>query len=248
MEVLFFGRANCEDSFKALNHLIRLGFRVISIFSKGHGESFPEKISSWSGDYIFCFRSMFILPKSLINQAKIAAINFHPGPPEYPGSGCLNFALHEKSNIYGVTSHLMTEQVDDGIIIECRRFSIHQTDTVSSLLERTHIKLLDLFFDVASGVALKGRSYLDQSINGSIHEKWSGIKRKIKDLDALSVVDMNISESELVKLIKATYTVNFPPKVVLHGYEFLLKSDEKSLIKLAEYEKCSNEYPPRKTF
>ena len=227
LEVLFFGRANCEDSFKALNHLIRLGCRVTSIFSKGHGESFPEKILSWSGDYIFCFRSMFILPKSLINQARIAAINFHPGPPEYPGSGCLNFALYEESKLYGVTSHLMTEKVDDGSIIECRRFSIDQADTVNSLLERTHAKLLDLFFDVSTAVAMKGKSYLEYSINGSIHEKWSGKKRKIKDLDALSIVDLNISEAELIKLIKATYTENFPPKVVLHGYEFFLKSDEK---------------------
>jgi hypothetical protein len=121
----------------------------------------------------------------------------------------------------------MTEKVDDGSIIECRRFSIDQADNVNSLLERTHTKLLDLFFDVSTGVAIKGKSYLEYSINSSIHEKWSGKKRKIKDLNALSIVDLNISEGELIKLIKATYTENFPPKVVLHGYEFFLKSDEK---------------------
>lgn len=226
-EVLFFGRTNCEASSKALNHLIRLGFKVTSIFSRGHGESLPEDIGWWSGDYIFCFRSMFILPKFLINRAKVAAINFHPGSPEYPGSGCLNYALYEDSKLYGVTSHLMTEKVDDGNIIECRRFPIHETDTVDSLLERTHVKLLDLFFDVVSGVAINGKIYLNESIESSKNQKWSGVKRRIKDLDSLSIVDKSITENELIKLIRATYTEKFPPKVVLHGYEFLLKSNKK---------------------
>jgi len=226
-EVLFFGRANCESSSKALNHLSRLGFKVTSIFSKGHGDSLPEDIGWWSGDYIFCFRSMFILPKHLINKAKIAAINFHPGSPEYPGSGCLNYALYENSKLYGVTSHLMTEKVDDGNIVDCRRFPIHETDTVNSLLQRTHVKLLDLFFDVISGIDIYGKTYIDESIKNSKNEKWSGIKRKIKNLDDLSIVDKNVTENELINLIRSTYTENFPPKVIMYGYEFILKSDKK---------------------
>ncbi len=96
-EILFFGRAQCEATLKALNFLTRMGFNVSSVFSNYRGEALPEDMSWWTGDYIFCFRSMFILPKSLINKAKIAAINFHPGSPEYPGSGCLNYALYEES-------------------------------------------------------------------------------------------------------------------------------------------------------
>lgn len=221
--VLFFGRANCEPSSKALNHLTRLGFKVTSIFSKDHGTSLPEDLGWWSGDYIFCFRSKFILPQSIITSAKVAAINFHPGPPEYPGSGCLNFALYENSKFYGVTSHIISEKVDDGTIIECRRFPIHESDTVNSLLERTHVKLLDLFFDVISGVFIGEQNYLNKSIKNSAQEKWSGLKRKMKDLDNLSIIDKNITKEEMSKLIRATYTENFPPKIVLHDYEFLLK-------------------------
>jgi methionyl-tRNA formyltransferase len=225
-EVLFFGRANCDLSSKALNHLVRLGFNVHNVTSKGRGESMPEDVAWWSGDYIFCFRSMFILPKSLLDRAKQGAINFHPGSPEYPGSGCLNYALYENSKNFGVTAHLMNEKVDDGKIIQCRRFPIHSSDTVNSLLERTHIKLLDLFYDVTSGVALRGRDFIEDSINDSEDEAWSGIKRKIKDIDDLSIVDPQISEADLKAIIRATYTHNFPPKIVLHGYEFQLKSDK----------------------
>jgi hypothetical protein len=227
-EVLFFGRANCDLSSKALNHLVGLGFKVFSVLSKGRGESIPTDATGWSGGYIFCFRSMFILPKSLLDRAKKGAINFHPGPPEYPGSGCLNYALYENSRLFGVTAHLMTEKVDDGEIIKCRRFPIHVTDTVNSLLERSHIKLLDLFFDVTSGVALHGRDYIDASLNQSKGEIWSGIKRKIKNIDDLSIIDKNIAEDDLRRLIRATYTQDFPPKIILHGYEFFLQSDKKT--------------------
>lgn len=227
-EVLFFGRKNCDASAKALNHLICLGFKVTSVFSNGRGEALPEDISSWSGDYIFCFRSMFILPKSLINRAKVAAINFHPGSPEYPGSGSLNFALYENSKFYGVTSHLMSEKVDAGSIVECRRFPIHDSDSVNTLLERTHVKLLDLFFDVVSGISIGGHNYIKKSLDTFADDRWSGVNRKIRDLDRLSIIDKNITEDDLKKLIRATFTEGYPPKIVLYGYEFVLKSAKKS--------------------
>ena len=166
---------------------------------------------------------MLIIPNSIIKKARIAAINFHPGPPEYPGRGCLNFALHENSKFYGVTSHFMTSKVDDGIIIECRRFPIQKLDTVNSLLDRTHTKLLDLFYDVTSGIALTSVRYLKESIQKSKNEKWSEKKFKIKDLENLSVVDMGINKESLIKLIRATYTEKFPPKIILHDFEFILK-------------------------
>jgi methionyl-tRNA formyltransferase len=227
MKVLFFGRFDCQSSSKALNHLTKLGFKVTAVFSKGYGDALPDEIKSWTGDYIFCFRSMYILPKYLIDKAKVAAINFHPGSPEFPGSGCLNYALYENSKLYGVTSHLMTEKVDDGQIIECRRFPIHSTDDVDSLLERTHAKLLDLFFDIISGIALNGGNYIGESLNNSRDVKWSGVKRKIKDLDDLSIIDIGVSKNELEKLIRAACTEKFPLKIKLHGYEFILKSRQK---------------------
>lgn len=224
---LFFGRENCDASTKALNHLIRLGFKVTAVYSKGHGEIFPVDLLDWTGDYIFCFRSMYILPKKLIDKAIIAAINFHPGPPEYPGSGCINYALFENSNFYGVTSHLMTEKVDEGRIVECRRFPIHDADTVGSLLDRTHVKLLDLFYDLVSGVSRFGIHYINDLINKSSGERWSGKKRKIKELDNLSLVSTDIKKNELDKLVRATYTEKYPPKIILHGYEFVLVLDNK---------------------
>lgn len=121
----------------------------------------------------------------------------------------------------------MTEKVDDGNIVECRRFPIHENDTVNSLLERTYVKLLDLFFDVISGITVNRKSYIDKSIKNSISENGQVSKRKIKDLDNLSILDVNVTKNKLENLIRATYKENFPPNVILYGYEFFLKLNTK---------------------
>lgn len=227
VRVLFFGRSGCEGTSKSLSLLKSLGCNITFVVSKGRGESLPEDISSWHGDYIFCFRSLFILPKYVINRAKIAAVNFHPAPVEYPGSGCLNFALYDNASRYGVTAHVMNEKVDNGAILRCDRFPILPSDSVDNLLERTHIKLLNLFIDIATDLILGGRKSFDKMLLASSNENWRGEAFKMKQLEKLRVVPLDVSEVELKKIIRATYTENFPPYIKLHGYEFVLKSSSK---------------------
>ena len=52
-----------------------------TILVKERGLEFPKEILNWSGDYIFSYLCPWILSSNLIQSAKIAAINFHPGPP-----------------------------------------------------------------------------------------------------------------------------------------------------------------------
>ena len=80
-------------------------------------ETLPEETLRWTGDYIVSYLCGWVVPQSLLDRAKVAAINFHPGPPEYPGTGCYNFALYEGATKYGVTCHHMAASVDAGAII-----------------------------------------------------------------------------------------------------------------------------------
>lgn len=229
VRVLFFGRSGCEATERALTLLKTLGCKVTFVKSKGRGELLPEYIGNWDGEYIFCFRSLFILPKYLLDKANIAAVNFHPAPVEYPGSGCINFALYDNSKHYGVTAHIMNEKVDNGVILECHRFPILPADTVDTLLERTHLKLLNLFFDVVTDLVLGGKNALDIKIASSSNEKWRGDATKMKDFKNLQVIPLNVSELELEKIVRATYTERFPPYIKLYGYEFILKSPHKKV-------------------
>ena len=229
VRVLLFGRSECDATEKALAHLKTLGCEITFVKSNGRGESLPEDIGYWEGDYIFCFRSLFVLPKYLIDRAKIAAVNFHPAPVEYPGSGCLNFALYDNAKEYGVTAHIMNEKVDNGAILECRRFTILPSDSVDTLLSRTHLRLIDLFLDVVTDLVLGGKDALHKKVWLSSNEKWRGDATKMKDLEKLQIVPLNVTEGELEKIIRATYTEKFPPYVNLFGYEFVLKSPSKKL-------------------
>src|SRR5574337_1427381 len=101
--------------------------RVAAIVGKW-GDPFPALWSEWEGDVIISYLSPWIVPTWLLKKAKIAAINFHPGPPEYPGIGCTNFAVYNAESEYGVTAHHMAGKVDTGAIIAVQRFPVLKDD------------------------------------------------------------------------------------------------------------------------
>ena len=143
--ILFFGRENCKHTTNALNHLKNFDNKLTIILSKSRDDEIPNLINKWEGEYILCFRSYLILSQNIINKAKIAAINFHPGPPEHPGTGCINFALYNNDKYYGCTVHLMETTVDSGEILDICTFPILPDDNVMTLLNRTHENLYKLF-------------------------------------------------------------------------------------------------------
>ena len=73
-----------------------------------------------------------------LKKVKKAAINFHPGPPEYPATGCVNYAVYENSKFYGCTAHLINEKVDNGKIIDVKKFSINRKDNILKILNKTY--------------------------------------------------------------------------------------------------------------
>lgn len=228
VRVLFFGRSGCEATDKCLSHLITLGCDVTVVLSERRSESIPEGIETWAGHYIFCFRSLFVLPKYLLDRAEDGAINFHPGPVNYPGSGCVNLALYDCAEEYGITAHLMNERIDNGRVIECQRFPIFPFDSVDSLLKRTHLKLLNLFLDLTTELILIGKGALDGKLESSAGELWIGTATKMKDLENLWAIPIDVTQKELERLVRATYTHEFPPFIEIFGYKFLLSSPEES--------------------
>jgi methionyl-tRNA formyltransferase len=224
--VLFFGRAKCSATEDLLKKLVRYDFDVTFIKSRNRGEKLPEEIYWWEGEYIVCFRSLYVLPKRLIDKASIAAINFHPAPPEYPGSGCINFALYDEVNDYGVTAHVMNELVDNGRILEVRRFPVTPHDNLATVLSRTHSELFNLCSDFISGLYSNGENFLKEKMEESETEVWRGKARLLKELDELQTIDTTVSEKELKRIIRATYIEGYPPKIELHGYSFRLELDD----------------------
>ena len=107
-KVLFITR---EDSFNnnIIIPFIKKNFEA-TIICENRTKSIPKTVYDWSGDYIFSYLCPWIIPMSIIKKAEIAAINFHPGSPKYPGSGCYNFAIYNGEKEYGVTCHFLSKK------------------------------------------------------------------------------------------------------------------------------------------
>ena len=65
----------------------------IDIFYGESFDPFPEKVKKNNYDLLISYISPWIVPKAVLDKTKRWNINFHPGPPEYPGIGCFNFAI-----------------------------------------------------------------------------------------------------------------------------------------------------------
>ena len=170
-------------------------------------------------DFIFAFRSHHILKKKLIKKAKYAAINFHPGPPEYRGIGCVNYALYEKSRNYGATAYLIDEKIDHGRIIDVKIFKIRKADSVESLLNRTYKIQVKQAIQIISSLS-RDPGNLKKMLKKNKEKRWSKKIKKRIFLNKFYKINKNISRVDLKRKIRATATKKFKPYLTLHGMKF----------------------------
>lgn len=214
MKIYLFGKYN-DWSLKAYDflNLVFKNSEIKFIHSNEKYKKFPNEYLNISGNYLISFLSPWYIPFSVIKRFDFA-INFHPGPPEYPGTGCYNFALYEDAKEFGATAHFMTEEIDAGGIIKVKRFPILKNDSVISLQKRTLDYMLILFYEVIFELKEKGSLEVSDEI-------WKRKAFKRKDLEELCKLDFSMSEEEISKRIRATYYPGMPgPYFELYGKKF----------------------------
>lgn len=193
----------------------------LTVFEGVAGEAFPEEAKSLTPDLLISYISSWIIPAELIGNTKNWAVNFHPGPPEYPGTGCTNFALYNEVTEYGVTAHLMEATVDTGSIFAVKRFDVSSSDSVQSVTNRSYDALIEVFKITIDSLVSNG--VLPES-----DEVWKAKPTTRKQLDALCKIEPSMSEVEIRKRVRATY---FPGKpgayIELAGHKFCHKEEEK---------------------
>ena len=207
----------------AYDFLKKLNLNVIGVWSVKRNEKRHEEIFSWKGGYIFSFQSYFIVPKEILDNAKIC-INIHPASPEYPGSGGPAWAIYDEVKYYGCTAHIMNERIDNGAILKVKRFNILPTDTITSLLHRAKLNAIILFYEMAQDLFINKKT-IDQFILENNHEKWSGVDRKIYQVNKMRFIDSDIDLVEFEKRVKAFHSVDYPLKLKFHGRNFVLEDN-----------------------
>lgn len=196
VKLLFIGKAGNFYS-EAAAEFVTQHFKNATIYFSRRKDPFPDELRDWRGDLIISYLSQWIIPSWLLNSAEIAAINLHPGPPDYPGIGCTNFAIYNDEKDFGITCHHMLGKVDSGKIIFVKRFPILDSDTVYSLTQRCYIEILHSFLDLMTRL-LKGEPFPESD------EKWARKPYTRKELDELCLLRHDMSIEERNKRIKAT--------------------------------------------
>ena len=207
MKILFFGGGRCDFSEEAYKHLTAKGHEVQCQWATKRGQTVSNLALEWEGDLIISFLNYTNLTEEILKKAP--AINFHPGPPEHPGSGCMSWGLYSGQKIYGVTVHEVNEKVDAGKILKVRRFDISDCESREQLEHKAKTELLTLFYEHTE------------------YTEWPREARKISEIDEMAEIDSDERYTEVLSRIRAFHTEKHPVHIMIGDkrFEYVPKSD-----------------------
>ncbi len=145
---------------------------------------------------LLSFLSPWIVPAEVLARFDLA-LNFHPGPREYPGTGCYNFALYEGAREYGCVVHHMHARVDSGPIVAERRFPVAADETVETLQLKTLAVMLGLFGEILA--ILAAGAALPQAAQG-----WTRPAFRRRQLEELCRITPHMAAEERRRRLRAT--------------------------------------------
>jgi amino acid adenylation domain-containing protein len=129
-------------------------------------------LHSFKYDYLLSIVNSAILPKEILQTARIAAINYHDAPlPKYAGVYATTWALMQGESSHGITWHLMTEQADEGEILIQAPVAIGPDDTVQILNTRCYEQAIRSFAKLAvqlqkGALSPRAQNHQDRSYYG----------------------------------------------------------------------------------
>ncbi len=168
------------------------------ILAKTGEKTIPEAVSDWEGDYIISYLCPWVLPAPVLQKARCAAINFHPATPDYPGTGCTNFAIYDEVEQYGAMCHHMACGVDSGEVIAVRYFPVTREDSVYSLTWRCYQVMYQLFIEIMETCVLPNRPF-----PVSPHQ-WTRRPYRRVELNRLKQLNFEMSAEEISRRVRAT--------------------------------------------
>jgi hypothetical protein len=165
---------------------------------------------------LIAFVTPVIVPKSILDQLGYGAVNFHPGPPSYPGWAPAHFALYDQADEFGATVHIMVEKVDAGAIIDLALFPIPPDTSVFGLEGMAYARLAFLFWRMARELAC------DASLPAALSVEWGNRKYSRSNYRALCEIPLDISKSEFDRRMRVFGGNYFgvTPTIKIHGVEF----------------------------
>jgi methionyl-tRNA formyltransferase len=165
---------------------------------------------------LIAFATPEIVPKAVLNQLGYGAINFHPGPPSYPGWAPAHFALYDQATEFGATAHVMVEQVDAGPIVDVALFAVPADISVLGLEGLAYAHLAQLFWRMARSLATEA------ALPPVLAANWGSRKYSRRVYREICEIPLDIPRDELVRRVRVFGGNHFgmAPTINLHGIEF----------------------------
>jgi methionyl-tRNA formyltransferase len=219
-KIFFIGRKNDFFSIRFCNILKKNFKQLKSFYNDGRNHNqLKKKIRIWKGDYIICFRSNYLFDKREVNKFDGSIINFHPGPPEYRGIGCVNFAKFNNAKRYGATVHIIdSKEIDNGKILHVLKWDVKKNETIDEILSKTYLTQLKQLRIIIKFIKKNNLKYLSNKFK---NYKWARKLYTRRDLEELYKINPKISANKFFRILRATVTKKYKPYIILNKTKFL---------------------------
>lgn len=182
---------------------------------------FMEQIKKYNCDILVSMSFNQIFKEEIINLTKCKIINCHAGKlPFYRGRNILNWVLINDEKEFGITVHYVDIGIDTGDIILQKTYSISDSDSYETLLNKAHTECADLLHQALILIKNDGVKKIKQS---SIHFIGSYCKPR-KEGD--EIINWNMTTRELFNFIRAICKPGPMAKCKLKGKDFFINSSE----------------------
>jgi N,N'-diacetyllegionaminate synthase len=212
LKITLFTKDNKPTTKEAIEYL-RKNCDDLAVFKGQRHDAIPKEAYGRTQDLLVSYLSSWVIPGEILEKTALWNINFHPGPPEYPGTGCFNFAIYNGEKSYGVTANLMERKVDNGKIIGVKRFPIPESASIYDLSIMSYEYMHSLFLEVMESVIKKKLP--------ASREDWKRRPYTRRELEELCRVDADMPRAEIEKRIRATRYPGMPgAHIDLFGHKF----------------------------
>lgn len=146
---------------------------------------------------LIAFSTQVIVPRAVLERLGYNAYNFHPGPPNYPGSKPSAFAVYDGAQEFGVTLHRMDAKVDSGEIIAVDRFQIDDGVAARDVAIEAYGRMARLALNAAPALAQVSRPLRPCG------ESWDGPKRRMAEYERLRRITPDLPAAEIERRFAA---------------------------------------------
>ena len=176
-----------------LNYLKKYNFEVIFDLN---ANKYSKKIKRLKPDIIFVIGWSGMINQSIIKNAKIGVIGFHPSKlPHYRGRSVIAWQIEEEVKKSAYTAFFINNKPDAGDILVQKTFLIKRKDYVKDILDKVDDALKKMLPRIYNMINRNSFTRIKQDLN-------KGFYKKLRT-DENSLINWNSSSRDIYNKIRA---------------------------------------------